>query len=207
MPFLLIHGLGQTPEAWEETRRLLPFSDVHCPDLIHLLDGAPAEYSTLYQAFTAYCDALPQPLHLCGLSLGGVLALQYAAEHPARVASLVLIGTPYRIPHRMLALQSAIFRLLPKCAFRQMGFSKADVLRLSGSMAALDPAGFLPAVSCPTLILCGGKDHTNRAAAQEIAAALPRACLQIIPGAGHEANRDAPAQLALALARFRNTHS
>ena len=144
---------------------------------------------------------------MCGLSLGGVLALQYAAEHPARVASLVLIGTPYRIPHRMLALQSAIFRLLPKCAFRQMGFSKADVLRLSGSMAALDPAGFLPAVSCPTLILCGGKDHTNRAAAQEIAAALPRACLQIIPGAGHEANRDAPAQLALALARFRNTHS
>ena len=42
---------------------------------------------------------------------------------------------------------------------------------------------------------------------KEIAAALPRACLQIIPGAGHEANRDAPAQLALALARFRNTHS
>ena len=82
MPFLLVHGLGQTPEAWEETRRLLPFSDVHCPDLVQLLDGAPAEYSTLYQAFAAYCDALPQPLHLCGLSLGGVLALQYAAEHP-----------------------------------------------------------------------------------------------------------------------------
>lgn len=207
MPFLLIHGLGQTPEAWAETRRLLPFSDVHCPDLAHLPDGAPAEYDTLYRAFAAYCDALPQPLHLCGLSLGGVLTLQYAAEHPARVASLVLIGTPYRIPRRTLALQSAVFGLLPERAFRRMGFSKADVLRLSNSMATLDPSGFLPAVSCPALVLCGGKDHTNRAAAQEIAAVLPHACLQIIPGAGHEVNRDAPAQLALALVRFRKTHS
>ena len=77
MPFLLIHGLGQTSEAWEETRRLLPFGDVHCPDLVHLLDGAPAAYETLYRAFAAYCDALPQPLHLCGLSLGGMLALPH----------------------------------------------------------------------------------------------------------------------------------
>ena len=37
MPFLLIHGLGQTSEVWEETRRLLPFGDVHCPDLVPLL--------------------------------------------------------------------------------------------------------------------------------------------------------------------------
>ena len=207
MPYLLIHGLGQTPEAWEGTRRLLPFSDVYCPDLIHLLDGAPAEYDTLYHAFAAYCSALPQPLHLCGLSLGGVLALQYAAEHPARVASLVLIGTPYRIPRRTLALQSAVFRLLPERAFRQMGFSKADMLQLSNSMAALDPSCLLPAVSCPTLVLCGGKDHINRAAAQAIAAVPPHACLQIIPGAGHEINRDAPAQLVLALIRFRKTHS
>ena len=104
MPFLLIHGLGQTSEVWEETRRLLPFGDVHCPDLVSLLDGAPAAYDTLYHAFAAYCDALPQPLHLCGLSLGGVLALQYAAERPARAASLVLIGTPYRIQRRLRAL-------------------------------------------------------------------------------------------------------
>lgn len=202
MPFLLIHGLGQTSEVWEETRRLLPFGDVLCPDLVHLLDGAPAAYDTLYRAFAAYCDALPQPLHLCGLSLGGVLALQYAAERPARAASLVLIGTPYRIPRRLLAMQSAVFRLLPARAFQQMGFSKAEVLQLSSSMAALDPSGLLPAVSCPALFLCGGRDRANRAAAQKIAAALPRACLQRIPGAGHEVNRDAPAQLALALARF-----
>ena len=59
MPFLLIHGLGQTSEAWEKTRRLLPFGDVHCPDLVPLLDGAPAAYDTLYRAFAAYCGALP----------------------------------------------------------------------------------------------------------------------------------------------------
>ena len=76
------------------------------------------------------------------------------------------------------------------------------MLRLSSSMAALTPSGLLPAVSCPALVLCGGKDRANRAAAQKIAAVLPRACLQRIPGAGHEVNRNAPALLALALARF-----
>ncbi len=80
MPYLFIHGLGQSPAVWSETLWRMPglyAADAHCPDLAHLLRGTPADYDALYRAFSAYCAALPQPLHLCGLSLGGILALQY----------------------------------------------------------------------------------------------------------------------------------
>ena len=86
-----------------------------------------------------------------------------------------------------------------------MGFTKQDLLRLTGSMRELDFSDALSSISCPALILCGGKDRTNRAAAAELASRLPDARLQTIEGAGHEVNADAPAQLALALTRFWHT--
>lgn len=132
MPYLFIHGLGQSPAVWSETLWRMPglyAADAHCPDLAHLLRGTPADYGALYRAFSAYCASLPQPLHLCGLSLGGILALQYAAEHPARVASLVLIGAQYRMPKRLLGVQSAVFRLMPARV-------PADGLYKAGSPAA-----------------------------------------------------------------------
>lgn len=44
------------------------------------------------------CDKFDEPIDWCGLSLGGVLALNYAIERPDKVKSLVLIATPYMIP-------------------------------------------------------------------------------------------------------------
>ena len=208
MPYLLIHGLGQSPSVWADTCRRMAWlsrADADCPSLARLLHGKPATYDALYQAFPDYCAALPRPLHPCGLSLGGILALHYAAEHPTHTASLVLIGVPYRMPKKLLAVQSAVFRLMPARAFRQMGFPKQDALRLSASMKDLDFRDVLHTIPCPALILCGGKDRANATAARELAARLPDARLQIIAGAGHEVNVDTPAQLALALTRFWHT--
>ena len=78
MPILLMHGLGQTADSWQET--LLAAGsplDVHCPELGDLITEHPACYSDLYRSFCQLCDGLSWPLDLCGLSLGGVLALQY----------------------------------------------------------------------------------------------------------------------------------
>ena len=80
-------------------------------------------------------------IDLCGLSLGGILSLHYAAEHPEKVKSLVLIGTQYVMPKKLLKIQSAVFRLMPAKAFASMGFSKKDFLQLSGTMADLDLSG------------------------------------------------------------------
>lgn len=196
---IFLHGLGQGPDSWAEPLRCLG-REALCPNLPSLLEGRPATYDALRQALFTYCRALPEPLHLCGLSLGGVLALQYASEYPT--ASLVLIGTPLEIPRGLLRLQSAMFRLLPARAFRGSGFAKADLLSLTGSMADLELRAGLERVKCPVLLLCGQRDRANRRSAEALKRRLPQAALRWIPNAGHEVNRDAPEALAALLREF-----
>ena len=54
-----------------------------------------------------------EKIDLCGLSLGGILALNYAIDYPNKVEKLVLIGTPYRVPKVMFSIQNIIFKFLP----------------------------------------------------------------------------------------------
>ncbi len=134
MPYILIHGLGQGGDAWEPVRQCLRWEPVRqclrakgwaavCPELFsHLPEGA--DYDRLRQDFFSFCDAQAGALHLCGLSLGGVLALDYAKAHPERMGSLVLIGTPCKLPRGLLRMQSLVFRCLPRAAFAEMGISR-----------------------------------------------------------------------------------
>lgn len=202
MSYLFVHGLGQTAASWEKTAGSLktPLEAV-CPNLPELAAGSDG-YPALYQAFSRYCGRLPEPLSLCGLSLGGVLSLHYCIEHPRRVGSLVLIGAPYKMPKGLLRLQNALFSLMPSPAFAQTGFGKKDFLALCRSMAALDFSDSLGRISCPVLAVCGQKDRPNRTAAEELARRIPGARLRIIPGAGHEVNADQPGLLATALDEF-----
>lgn len=197
---IFVHGLGQTPESWQDTLAQLP-GEHWCVDLPNLLSGQEATYANLYRAFAAQCDSMVQPLDLCGLSLGGVLALNYAIDHPERLHSLVLIATPCQMPHRLLQFQNLLFRLMPQCAFRSTGFSKADFLRLCQTMMALDFTSRLENITCPTLVLCGEKDKPNRAACTHLAARLGTKP-HLIPGAGHEANTEAPNALGALLREF-----
>ncbi len=96
MTWIFLHGLGQAPSAWQPVlRRLEPELTVHCPSLSELAAGDP-RYPALLSALETALDSIPGPLHLCGLSLGGVLAMDYALRHPKRVASLVLCGSKDR---------------------------------------------------------------------------------------------------------------
>lgn len=45
------------------------------------------------QSFNSKGKEVNQPCHLIGFSMGGYIASQYAIRHPAKVASLTLIGT------------------------------------------------------------------------------------------------------------------
>lgn len=200
---VLIHGLGQTPLSWEKTiAGMVEKEKVVCPDLPALLKDKEVNYVNLYGAFSEYCDTFLEPLDLCGLSLGGVLALHYGIEHPSKVHSLVLIGTQYKMPKRLLAFQNIIFRFLPNSIFGQMGFAKRDFIELSRSMIELDFSGSLEQVKCPVLVMCGEKDNANKKAAEELAKYLANATIQMITGAGHEVNVDKPEKLAEAVNSF-----
>lgn len=128
--------------------------------------------------------------------------MHYAIDHPDEVASLVLIGTQFAMPKKLLKFQNFIFRLMPKRAFLSMGFSKKDFIQLSKTMMDLDFRVQLSRISCPTLIVCGEKDIANRKASIELADLIPNADLQILHGCGHEVNQEMPEQLAEALDHF-----
>ena len=153
--------------------------DAVIPDLGAMLAGR-ADYLALRGALFAVCDAEKAPLHLCGLSLGGVLALAYAAHRPERVASLVLIGTPYTMPKRLLKLQDLLFAITPRTAFESLGLTKRQMRGLSLSMATLEIPALLPRVRCRTLVLCGEMDRANRKAARQLQEGLSNAAMQTL---------------------------
>lgn len=196
MRYIFLHGLGQTPESWSSTiRHMERVSDITCPDLSVLTGEKELTYRNLYEAFCESCEGFSDPFQLCGLSLGGILALHYAIEHPKRVGAMALIGVQYVMPKTLLKLQNAAFVVMPERMFRQMGFEKKDVIRLSRSMEDLDFSADLHKITCPSLLICGEKDKANKKAAMEMKERLQLAELKFIENAGHEVNKDAPEAL------------
>ena len=203
MQYIFIHGLGQNPSSWDKTISLMPERiNTVCPDLISMLGDNEITYENLYRSFAAYCNDISEPLNLCGLSLGGVLALNYAINYPAKVHSLVLIAAQYKMPKTLLKLQNLVFKVMPESVFKNMGFQKKDMIRLTNSMINLDFGEGLKNLSCKTLILCGAKDSANKKAAMGLAANITGANLKFIENASHEVNKDSPEKLAAELEIF-----
>lgn len=203
MRYIFIHGLGQTASSWDDTLSYMNRKDeVYCPELLSLLRGSKVEYGSLYKGFSEYCGGFDEPLALCGLSLGAVLALNYAADNPGKVGSLALIAPQYKTPGLALRLQNIAFRLAPRSAFKGMGFEKKEAIRLMGSMIGLDLTDKLENISAPTLIICGENDKANKKAAEKLGSKLKNSRLEFIDGAGHAVNTDAPEKLAETLSGF-----
>ena len=173
MKYLYLHGLGQKPDSWDRVIKETTVSDKENDEIV-----------------------------LCGLSMGAVLALNYAIDHPDKVKALVLIAAQYKMPEKLLKFQNMLFRFMPNAAFKQFGFKKADVISLCGTMAELDFRDSLCKVSCPVLIVCGEKDNANKKASKELAGYLSDSHFYELLKAGHEANTEAPEELAAVLQEF-----
>ncbi|MGN0475506.1 MAG: alpha/beta fold hydrolase [Acutalibacteraceae bacterium] len=196
MKQIFIHGLGQAPSSWEKTVSHLENKEYLIPDLSLFLKDGEEEYENLYCGFSAYCDDISEPVSLCGLSLGAVIALNYAVDNPERVKSLILIAGQYRMPKMLLRLQNIIFRFMPESAFENIGFKRDSFIKLTNSMMNLNFSEALKDISCPVLILCGEKDGANKKSANELAKKIANAEIQLIENSGHEVNVDAPEKLA-----------
>lgn len=202
MKHIFIHGLGQTPASWDKTINALGIEDCVCPDLSALVRDTDKTYQSLYSAFAACCNDFNDDVALYGLSLGAVLALNYAIDNPEKVKSLILIAPQYKMPKGMLRFQNIIFRFMPKSMFKEIGFAKNDYIALCRSMMDLDFSGLLHKIECRTLVLHGEKDGANKRAATEIAAKIKNAALQVVVGSNHEVNVDAPEGLAQIIHTF-----
>lgn len=200
MKYFLIHGLGQTDESWQTVQRKVN-RETDCPNLYSFMKQS-AEYPALYENFAKWCSRFKEPLNLCGLSLGGVLALDYTSHFPKRVKTLVLIGTPYKIPKLLFGFQNMVFHLMPEKTYKSIGVSKENMITLAGSMKNLNIPEMAAKISCKTLILCGEKDRTNYKAGQMLCKAIPNSVFKAVQEASHEVNVDNPVTLADILNKF-----
>ena len=198
MKTVLLHGLGQTAQDWKEVVRQLSTSRVECPELFSATGDEISYFRILANLERQYSN-VTEPLRICGLSLGALLALDFAIRHEDKVASLVLIGAQYKVPTFLIDFQNFLFRCMPSKNFDSMGLSKSDTIKLSHSMRSLDFTSRLNRVTCPVTILCGEKDSANIKASKKLKELLPQATLHIIPGAGHEVNRYAPETISAIL--------
>ena len=96
---VLIHGSRHKADSWNKVITYLNNdTDLLCPNLSEILNGKEASYDNLYNSFAEYCNKIEGKIDLCGLSLGGILVLNYAIDYPDKVEKLVLIGTPHKVP-------------------------------------------------------------------------------------------------------------
>ncbi|MDB4958988.1 MAG: alpha/beta hydrolase [Myxococcales bacterium] len=188
------HGLSERPSAGYAIADLVA-------DLAALLD-------TL---------AIERPVELVGNSFGGLIALAFAAAHPARVASLALIdahdGTEgwaaqmtdtlaLRGDARDSKIGSSFQSWLGRHSERKRtrlaraaealveGTSLIDDLRRSPTMTT----SALASIACPTLALYGELSDV-RDRGEQLAKTLPACTLQILPGCTHSVLWEATAEV------------
>jgi len=200
--YIFLHGLGQTAASWDKVFSVLHIQEPICPDLFSMLKGQDVNYPNLFRQFEKFCNKYHGKISICGISLGAVLALNYAVEHIQKVQSLILIAPQFKMPKKMLYVQNIAFHLMPEILFGKMGISKKDMLSLTQSMVRLDFRAELSRLTCPVIIICGEKDKANRKAAICMQKEILDAKLYLIGQTGHEVNVEAPDKLADLIEKF-----
>lgn len=204
MKNILLHGLGQNNSSWDTTSLYLKEKGmlVDCPNLFDLTIDNATSYQNIYVSFSKICNDHKGKLNLCGLSLGGILALDYAKNYPEKVNSIVIIGAPFKLPKVLLSVQNVIFHLMPKSKFEAMGYSKKDFITLANSMNNFDISKDLDNINCKSLFMCGIKDTVNMKSAKMFNETIKGSSFKTIPDASHEVNVDNAEGLANILYDF-----
>lgn len=194
---VLLHGLGQTPQSWQEQVTHLPsgFKAV-APWLRGLRPGRDEQFTVQGAAD----DVLAQlnthgveQMSLVGVSLGAMVALDAAVRAPDAVSHLVLAAGQVNPPKAAMRVQKLLFRLVPAGRMAAMGVEKRRFLQALDRVCDVDHRARLGEVRARTLVLVGADDRANLPAARALAAGIPGARLEILPGAGAQLNTDAPA--------------
>lgn len=200
MKYILLHGMGQNASSWDKTISYLPdTAETICPELSNFFSEGNCNYSEMYSSFCRYCNRFSEPLNFCGLSLGAVLALNYAIDFPQKVISLILIAPQYNMPKFLLKVQNVLFKFMPESQFKDIGLKKKDFITLTNSMVDMDFTSSLNKINSPVIVICGEKDNVNKKAAIKLAKELPNAKFSTIDNSGHEVNVDNPQGLANAM--------
>jgi 3-oxoadipate enol-lactonase len=221
-PIVFLHGVGSDKSVWRpqlehfaKERRAIAF------DYPGYGESDPAPEDTTRDDYAAAILSAMSELgvgraHVCGLSLGGVVAIAIHAAAPDRCPSLILADTFASHPDGAAIYQRS---LAASDNLRVLAESRVDVLlaqpadsavrsEVIATMARIDPAGYrigaeavwladqrerAAAIRVPTLVLCGAEDRVTPAAlSMALMRLIPGALYEPIERAGHLTNLERP---------------
>lgn len=220
-PLLLIMGLGWTSQMWHRSRPVLAaqFRTIALDNRgVGRSDVPPGPYPIALMASdaAAVLDAAGvERAHICGMSMGGMIAQEFALQYPQRVRSLILGCTASGGPHAVQAEREVIQLLLaPRTSPEEMAKAINPYIYDAGTPDAWKeedlavrrpwfptPEGYLaqlqgimaweaysrlPQIAAPTLVIHGESDRlVPPENGRRIAARIPNATLVMIPHASH----------------------
>jgi pimeloyl-ACP methyl ester carboxylesterase len=152
-----------------------------------------------------------------GHSGGGVVAMQFAVDHPARLLALVLVGTASECNDKTAAWYEKTANVAREkggqAAMRELGlkpdsgpvpdgltFSHVTMAMRSLNSSPLTEA--LSGISTPTVIIVGEKDFLGAGGSVILSRTIAGSELEIVAGRGHGIYLEAPDWFADRLAEF-----
>jgi 3-oxoadipate enol-lactonase len=229
-PIIFLHGVGSDKSVWSQQlgyfgrkRRAVAFDYPGYAES-EFVEGATRD--DLAASMLAAMDALNiERAHICGLSLGGVVAIAMHAITSGRCASLIIADSFAVHPqgqaiHDRSIAASHDMRGLAEARVGALLVSKDRELRaeIIETMARIDPAAYrtgaeavwladqrdrAAAMAVPALVIVGDEDAiTPPSLSEELAALIPGSKLEVIAGASHLANLDKPTEFNRAIDDF-----
>lgn len=231
-PIVFLHGVGSDKSVWHpqleafgRERRALAFDYPGYGDSDPAPEGASRDdYAAA--VLSAMREIGVERAHVCGLSLGGVVAIAMHAADPDACASLVLADTFAVHPDGQAIYDRSV---AASGNMRAMAEGRVDVLlaqpadpsvraEVVETMAKIEPAAFrigaeavwladqrerVHAIRAPTLVLCGAQDHiTSPALSHELTRLIPGARYEEIENAGHLTNLEKPEEFNTLVGAF-----
>ena len=234
-PIVFVHGAGISWRMWlSQLRALSDEYRLFAPDLPG--HGRRANGSFSFDVAVRVLDDIlgdetDKPALVVGQSLGGYVAVEYAARRPARVAGLVLSGASadYRgvlgVTTWIAGLFNRIRAAIGPLNHRFREGVKADLedgplppdivaavvdggISLAGygqgamALAGLDFLTKLRSFEGPVLLLNGAEDRLNPDAAETLEPKLPAAETTVVPDAGHTCSIERPDKYTAIIREF-----
>jgi pimeloyl-ACP methyl ester carboxylesterase len=228
-PAILIHGAGGQHLFWPAPVRRLHDQRILAPDL----PGHGRSSGLGRHTIADYADVLLEfvrtlnlsTIVLVGHSMGGAIALDFAARFPRRVLGLVLVGTgarlrvapdllrttsnPETFPEAVQLLVQRSFAPHTDARLKDLAAQRLAETRLPvlhGDLLAcdaFDASGRLSEISAPTLIVCGAADKmTPPVHSTYLQEHISGARLELVPDAGHMVMLEKPEIVAGVLGSF-----
>ena len=231
-PIIFLHGVGSNKNAWRPQlehfageRRAVAFDYPGYGESDPAPEGASRDdFAT---AILEAMRALEIPrAHVCGLSLGGVVAITMSTLEPDACASLILADSFASHPDGQGIYDRSV---AASSDLRALAEGRVDVLlaqpanpavrsEVIETMAAIDPAAYrtgaeavwlarqeerAAAIRCPTLVLCGADDRiTPPALSTALSKLVPGAIYEPIERAGHLSNLERPEEFNTLVGAF-----